>query len=69
MDAERDVRGGPMIMTRGDRMGPDRDRGRPRPNSRRRGPSGDRPRPQPNRSRVSLNKSPSMEYLLLLFLS
>ena len=68
MDTERDVRGGPMIMARGDRMGSDRDRGRPRPNSRRRGPSGDRLRPQPNRSRVSLNNSPPMENLLPLFL-
>lgn len=57
-----------MIMTRGDRMGPDRDRGRPRPNSRRRGPSSDRPRPQPNRSRVSSKNSLPMENLLSLFL-
>ena len=69
MDVERDVTGGPMIITRGDRMGPDRDRGRPRPNTRRRGPSGDRPRPQPNRSRVSLNKYLSMKYSLVLYLS
>lgn len=51
--ADRDMRG-PLMVARGERTGGgERERGKPRPNSRRRGGgTGDRIRPHNNRPRV-----------------
>ena len=53
MEQDRgDVRG-PIIVQRGDRIGMDRDRGRPKANGRRRGQPGERPRHHGSRPRVN----------------
>ena len=60
MDSDRgDLRGGPLLMApRGDRALADRDRGKPRPNPRRRGgPANDRIRPHGTRARVCIKNN------------